>query len=60
MSIANMVVIGVLVVADLLLVWELRQSRAEIRRIRSDVPKWIGVSVAFTMLAAAVKLKKGD
>ena len=44
-----------LFVAEVALVYELHEARKEMKAIRNDVPKWVGASIAFSVLVAAVK-----
>lgn len=50
------VVVGsALLIAEVALVYELHQARKEMQAIRSDVPKWVGVSMAISILTTAIK-----
>lgn len=57
-----LVVLGALVVADVLLILELRAARKEMRAIRGTVPAWVGAAIAINVLIAAAKsgARNGD
>ena len=57
MTWVNLLVIGSLVVADVMLILELREARKEMRAIRKDIPAWVGVSLAMNLLTMAAKWK---
>lgn len=47
-----------ILVAECALVYELHQARREMRAMRDDVPKWVGVSVATQLFMAAVRFRE--
>ncbi len=58
----NAAAIALLVVADVLLVLELRAARKEMRAVREGIPRWVGLSIAANVLIAAVRTwqEKGE
>ena len=50
-----LVVLGALVIADVLLIVELRAARKEMRAIRGTVPAWVGAAIAVNVLIAAAR-----
>jgi len=55
MNYAVFAVLCAVLATEIALVYELRQTRKEMRAIRDEIPKWVGISLAMNMLIQAVK-----